>query len=248
MTKIDDICVKIVFDETLLAKILKCLAEPKKYEIAHYEIEEVVDNGLQLMDLTALNRLGLRKDQKTLKERRTTAVKKWLEYMAKKGWYYDVQVEIGGLRNNGFVQLKKELPNEKLLVLLQEVIKPKVVKGITPDLVITDNLNKIDVEAICAMNDGDYIPIEDDEMITDDEPAGICLETYPDGNVGIGAYITENPIVKAQMKKALEEKDKIEEKLMERFENETGKNAIYNGKVTKNYVNWKKNVLTEDKK
>ena len=225
----DDLIVN--FDDNLFVYILNALAEPRKYEIAFINGYEAIDEGLLLTNLSPANKLGLKKAEKSLKQRRTTAIEEWLKYKARQGWFFDGQVEIEGLTDNGFIQMKRELPNEKLLALLNlRAKKTNVNKIVIPkeDMII-EKISEI------AGEDYNYSGVEFDDMVMNE------VEEIPEEL--IQQAISSKQTLKQTLEKGLS--NIVDETLMEQFERETGKNAMYRGKITKGYLEWKKNVLEE---
>ena len=69
----------------------------------------------------------------------------------------------------------------------------------------------------------------------------------PEGEEWEEFYSSYRDLIR-QSGQAMDESLVRDKQLMERFENETGRNAIYLGKITKQYQKWKKIVLADEAK
>lgn len=216
-------------------KLLEFLIESnkaKKREPGFVEAKTIVSEGLTILGLDANDILGFVKAPNERKIRRVRGAQAWFKKMYESGWKYAGNFEYGGLLNNGFVVMERELPN------------------------ITLNAIREELEAIIKNDEGSqYIHVPDPEILRGGpmkltaQIDSVVPQKFKDEMIG--------PVYKSKIPKAVKEpregfESEVNDFLLDSqkemktdeilFFEETGKNAVWHGKPTKAFKEWKERL------
>lgn len=258
-----DIEIKIEFNEKLIEFLIE-LGKPRKYEAGYVQANKIVNDGLNILGMNASDILGFAKSDNDRRVRRVRGSQAFFKNMYDKGWRYAGNFEYEGLLNNGFVVMERELPNktldairEELEVLLRDKgthTKPNI--DIDQFTTLKDTAIKLPIVEISTDALHPYptklVKVEKESPnVTFDKPIGKAIKTYTITEKGKKALELIDELDKAREPKEGFESDvndfmlesKKEMKTLEEiFFDETGKNAMWHGKETKNFKSWKEGL------
>lgn len=232
-----------------LVEFLVELGKPKRYEVGFVQGNIVINNGLNILGLNAIDILGFAKSANDSRIRKSKGAQAWFKKMYEDGWKYVANFEQEGLLTNGFIVMEKELPN-KILDVIREELEALLrsdkdilqTSPLSPMTFIPKTERKISIVAedvpkeLMEMRE-EYIhkivEVNPDKLqtVTFEKPGDLrkaILKTR-EPREGFNSEVNDF-IIDAQKEK------KTKEVL---FFEETGKNAIWRGKETKAFKSWK---------
>lgn len=243
----------IKFKEKLVEFLME-LAKPRRFEVAYADGNTIVQEGLTILGLDASDILGFAKPSNEIRIRQVRGSQAWFKNMYSMGWRYVAKFEYEGLSHNGFFVMERELQNKTLDIIREEIevllkeddtyyqaqIDPESLRG-SPYIPLADKpkglaqkkitlteKGKRTVEALKSMG------YKADEINT--FPSQVDLEKVinkvREPKEGFESEINDFMI---ESKKEL----KTEEEL---FFDATGKNAVWHGKETKTFKEWKAGI------
>jgi len=249
----NDIEIKIEFKKKLLEKLLEFLVEsnkPKKYEVGYVEAKTIVSDGLSILGLDANDILGFAKAPNEVRIRRVRGSQAWFKKMYENGWKYAGNFEYAGLLNNGYVVMERELPNpvldairEELEAIFREDEGSKYIHVPNP------LMDRGEPKVYGPGPDGGYM--NRDVIVVPESPED--LQPYP---IKLRKNVDLEETIKKAIKKAREPKEGFESEVNDfminaktemksdeqLFFEETGKNAVWHGKSTKAFKEWKERL------
>jgi len=107
------------FKEKLVEFLIE-LGKPKRYEVGFVQGNRVINDGLNILGLNAIDILGFAKSANKSRSRKSKGSQAWFKKMYEDGWRYVANFEQEGLLTNGFVVMERELPNETLNIIREE--------------------------------------------------------------------------------------------------------------------------------
>ena len=236
-----------------LVEFLMELSKPKKYEIGFVQGNKVINDGLVSLGMTATDILGFAKPENDRRIRKTRGAQAWFKNMYENGWRYAGTLEQEGLLNNGFIIMEKEIPNkvlnairEELEILLRDEYKhisnPDMTVNALKSMGYKENeitITEINPDALQPLPAPFQIKIEKKALEakkrvleSKELEEFIIPKTVSEPKEGFDSEVTDFIIEAQKETKTLEES----------FFEETGKNAIWHGKETKNFKAWKKGL------
>ena len=214
------------FNEKLLEFFME-IAKPKKFEAGYVEAKLIVRDGLAILGLDATDILGFVKAPNERAIRRVRGAQAWFKKMYEGGWKYAGNFEYEGLLNNGFVIMERELPNKTLDAIRDEI-----------EVILKEDESKY-------IHVPKAIPPEFRGMIAKTgslRESPDDLHPYPtveELNKGIEKVREPKEGFESDVNNFMLEATKEMKTLEEIFFDETGKNAVWHGKETKTFKQWK---------
>ena len=215
------------FNEKLLEFFME-LAKPKKYEVGYADGIRIVQDGLSILGLDASDILGFTKPANERSIRRLRGTQAWFKKMYEDGWRYTGTFEYEGLPYNGFVVMERELPNKTLDAIREEI-----------EAILKEDEHSKYIHVPKA------IPPEFRGMIAKTgslRESPDDLHPYPtveELNKGIEKVREPKEGFESDVNLFMIESTKEMKTLEEIFFDETGKNAVWHGKETKAFREWK---------
>lgn len=225
----------------IIEKLLEFLVESnkaKKREIGFAEAKTIISVGLGILGMDANDILGFVKSPNERKIRRVRGSQAWFRKMYNEGWKYAGNFEYEGLLNNGFVVMERELPNpildaikDELNALLKDdesskyihIPDPEKLRG-SPEIQNIEERMDNTHKSLKAMG------YKEDEIKTYHHPT--IPTSVKEPKEGFESDVNDFMIdAKKEMK--------TDEQL---FFDETGKQAIWHGKPTKAFKEWKEGL------
>jgi len=246
-------------NEEKLKEIIKELAKPKKFEVGFVDARRIINDGLALIGMNATDILGFVKEANETRVRRVKGAHSWFKKMYEDGWRFAGAFEYEGLLYNGFIIMEREIPNKRLQELIESLSDEKVVRtGSAMELDRGPELPKIlskeEYVKFHGGKDPRFAEINPDKLQT-----FIPIEKEKDlVRVAPGVYQKREDFEK-EVEKVREPKEGFEsdisdfigdaqkemKSLEEIFFDKTGKNAIWRGKETKAFKDWKRGLENE---
>ena len=220
------------FKEKLVEFLIE-LGKPKRYEVGYVQGNKIINDGLSVLGLNAMDILGFSKSASDNRVRKTKGAQAWFKKMYESGWKYVANFEQEGLLTNGFAVMERELPNETLNVIKQEL------------------------EAL--LKDGtEFVPIKKISIVAKDIPEDLMkmreeyihkIKTKPmSGYVGEDMLRAEGKIPKtikepregfdSEVNDFIIDSQKEPKSYEDIFFEQTGKNAVWHGKQTIAFKKW----------
>ena len=226
-------------NEEILKEILKEMAKPPKHEVGFVEARRTINDGLVILGMTATDILGFAKEANETRARRSRGSQAWFKKMYEDGWRYAGNFEYEGLLHAGFIIMEREVPNKRLEQLIESLSK--------------EDKDPFQIDTpILGIDKGPELPgrITLKDGVVQPKIQITREISTPFKNVGEGVGIKD---VKIIPKEILEPKEGFEpdidaligesqkgmKSLEELFFDGTGKNAIWRGKETKAFAQWK---------
>ncbi len=247
-----DIEIEIKFSGKLLEFLIE-LGKPRKYEAGYVQANKIVNDGLNILGMNASDILGFAKSDSDRRIRRVRGAQAFFKNMYDNGWRYAGNFEYEGLLNNGFVVMERELPNktldairEELEVLLRDKgthTKPNIdidqftILKDTPDALhpYPTKLVKVEKESPTVTFDKD-IPYSYQDKVSVPYKTPELIKKIKESKEGFESDVNDFML---ESKKEMRNLEEI-------FFDETGKNAMWHGKETKNFKSWKESLENAD--
>ena len=232
----------IIMNKKIIEKIAEMLIElgkPLKREVGFVEAKRIISDGLALIGLDANDILGFVKAPNEIKIRKVRGSQAWFKKMYEDGWKYAGNFEYEGLINNGYVVMEREIPNKVLDAIREEL----------EFLLKDDSVERHKDSDSVLRAEGKLKLINSDvESVV---PKGLDEKLEAIKKFGAKVVYAKPPLIPKAVKEPREgfepdienfmieaQKDlKTEE---EQFFEATGKNAVWHGKETKAFTEWKK--------
>ena len=233
------------FNEKLLEFFME-LAKPKKYEVGYADGIRIVQDGLSILGLDASDILGFTKPANERSIRRLRGTQAWFKKMYEDGWRYTGTFEYEGLPYNGFVVMERELPNktldairDEIEVILKEDEESQYIHVPNPEILRgTEELDERLKEAMSEKSTP-YVPL-DERMKTTKK--ALKKMGYKEDEITVMKAREPREGFESDINDFMVEATKEMKTLEEIFFDETGKNAVWHGKETKTFKQWKEGM------
>ena len=209
-----------------LVEFLVELGKPKHYQVGFVQGNRVINDGLNILGLTPIDILGFAKSANDSRVRKSKGAQAWFKKMYEDGWKYVANFEQEGLLTNGFVVMEKELPNKTLNIIREEL-----------EALLRDETEFVPIRKISISPED--VPKELMEMREEyihkiKDPRIISQEDYDNFHKKLKPIEGFDNEVNDFIIDSQKEKKTYEEVYFE----ETGKNAVWRGKLTKAFKLW----------
>lgn len=242
------------FKEKLVEFLIE-VSKPKKYEVGFVQGNRIINDGLVILGMNATDILGFAKPANERRMRKVKGAQAWFKKMYDNGWRYAGNFEQEGLLSNGFVIMERELPNKTFDAIRKEL-----------EILLRDNKNEINTENLTFYTDegAKRVAVIEKEQIDDYfknlKPIPESLKEFKpmSGYVGDDMLRAEGKLpsryaklegvkkpregFESEVNDFIIDAQKEQKTSEQLFFEETGGNAIWRGKETKAFKEWKKKV------